>query len=282
MAELLVLTKLSLRRQLVRTRFFVALLVTAACVVLCFHKVPLFLTEQGMRIQAAEPFLMLFSDCFPQLFLLLSFLLLAGDVPFCHDGMEYVVTRSGKRKWLLAQLCALLGMTLIWLLWTLLCSIVVFRGFVDFSGKWSTFTKLIARNLGQLRIDTFGFELGVHPSANMIGTAGPYGMLALSFLLELLLFADVGAWCMALNLWTRRSYGCALTVSFWLLRFGLQLNLSLYSLNRFSPLSLADVHTAPMTGARIAWVLGFFLAQIVPLLVLSLRRVRMIDLTKLR
>lgn len=282
MAELLVLTKLTLRRQIVRARFFVALLLSAACVVLCFRKVPLVLAEQGMRIHGAEPFLMLFSGHFPQLFLLLSFLLLAGDVPFCHDGMEFVVTRSGRRKWLLAQGCAVLTLTLLWMAWTLLCSLAVFRGLLDFSGKWSTFTKLIARNLGQLRIESFGFELGVHPSANMIGTAGPYGMLGLSFLLELLLFGAIGVWCMALNLWTRRSYGCALTVSFWLFRFGLEIIPGLYPLNRFSPLSLADVHTAPLTGARITWVLGFFLLQIVPLLLLSLRRVRQIDLTALR
>ncbi len=282
MDELLVMTRLSLRRQLVRARFFVALLLSAACVVLCFRKVPLSLAAQGMHIQAAEPFLMLFSDRFPQLFLLLSFLLLAGDVPFCHDGMEYAVTRSGKRKWLLAQGCALLALTLIWLLWTLLCSIIVFRGFVDFSGKWSTFTKLIARNLGQLHTETFGFELGVHPSANMIGIGGPYGALSVNLLLELLLFGAIGAWCMALNLWTKRSYGCALTVSFWLFRFGLDIMPGLYPLSRFSPLSLADIHSAPMTEARIAWVLGFFLAQLVPLLFLSLRRVRQIDLTKLR
>ena len=282
MAEFFALTGISLRRLLFRARFFVALGLTAACVLYCYSQVPPFLAEQGMQIQAAEPFLMFFSSRITQLFLLLSFLLLAGDAPFCHDGMEYVVTRSGKRRWLLAQCVSMLVLTLIWLIWILLCTLAVFRRCLDFSGQWSLFTKLVGRNMGQFRLDSFGFQWQVHPSANLLSAAGPYGMLALDLLLDLLLFGSVGIWCAALNLWTRRSYGCAFTVVLWVLRFGLDLMPGLYALERFSPLSLIDLHAAPMTAARIAWILCFFLGQMLPLLVLCLRRIRRIDLTKLR
>lgn len=282
MAELGALIKISLRRLLGRARFFVAFLLSAICVLICYYKLPLFLDEHGMTIHAVEPFVMLFSAHWPQLFLLLSFLLLVGDVPFYHEGMEFVVSRSGKQKWLLAQGCSVLILTLIWLLWILACTLAVFGRFLSFSSEWSVFFKLLARNnLNAVRLMEIGFEFGVHPSANIIGAAGPYGMLGLTFLFQLLLFASLGVWCMALNMWTKRSYGCALTVAFWVFRFGLDLEPGLYMLTRFSPFSLTDYHIAPLTSARIIYVILFFLLQIVLLLILSLRRIRQIDLTGL-
>lgn len=282
MAELFALTKISLRRLLSRARFFVALALSAACVLLCYQKLPSFLARQGMTLQAFEPFIMLFCAHWPQLFLLLSFLLLAGDIPFYHDGMEYVVSRSGRQRWLLAQSCAALVLILIWLAWILVCTLFVFRGLVRLSGDWSTFLKLLARNnLNTAQLVQMGFDFQISPATNMVSAAGPWGMLGLTMLFQLLLFGSIGFWCMALNLWTRRSYGCALTVAFWVFRFALDLQgAELYALTRFSPLSLTDYHTAPLTPARIAYVALFFLLQIVLLGYSSARQIRRADLTK--
>lgn len=281
MAELLTMSRICLRRLIGRARFFAAFVLTAVCVLLCFYKLPLYLDGHGMELQAAEPFVMFFSSRETQLFLLLAFLLLAGDVPLRHDGMEYVVTRSTRRCWLLAQSCAVLVLTILWLCWIFLCTLVVFRGYVNYSRQFSSFLKLLARNnLNSVRLSELGFEMGVYPSTNQLGTNGPWVRLGLTVLLELLLFGSVGLWCTALNLWTQRSYGCALTVLFWVFRFTLDLEPSLYPLTRFSPLSLTDLHTAELTPARLGCILLFFMAQICPLLFLSVRQIRRVDLTK--
>lgn len=281
MAELLTMSRICLRRLLERTRSYAAFALTAIIVLLCYYKLPLLLDRHGMEFHAAEPFVMFFSSRETQLFLLLSFLLLAGDLPFLHEGMEFVVTRSTKRRWLLAQICALLLLILLWLCWILFCTLVVFHGCVSFSNRWSRFLTLLARNnLDQVQLSTLGFELGVCPSAKMTALCGPYGMLGMTFFLELLLFASVSQWCLALNLWTKRSYGCALTLFFWVVRYALDMEPSLYPMARFSPLSLTDLHTAELTPARLGWILLFFLAQIVPLLLLSARRIRRVDLSR--
>ena len=282
MAELLTMTRICLRRLIGRARFFTAFALTAVCVLLCFRKLPLYLDGHRMELQVAEPFIMFFSSLETQLFLLLTFLLLAGDLPLRQNGMEYVVTRSTRRRWLLAQSCAVPLLTLLWLCWIFLCTLVVFRGYLNCSGQYSRFLKLLARNnLNSVRLSELGFEMGVYPSTNLLGTNGPWIRLGLTVLLELLLFGSVGLWCMGLNLWTKRSYGCALTVLFWVFRFSLDLEPSLYPLSRFSPLSLTDLHTAELTPERLGWILLFFLAQICPLLFLSFRQIRRTDLTKI-
>ena len=281
MAELWTLTRICLRRLVGRGRFFAALALTAVTVLLCYYKLPLFLDKQGLELHAAEPFVMFFSSRQTQLFLLLAFLLLAGDVPFCHEGMEYAVTRSTKRRWLLSRSLAVLLLTLLWLCWIFLCTLSIFRAYVNFSGRWSSFLTLLARNnLGLVRLSELGFEMHVYPSTNLLGTQGPWLRLGLCCLLELLLFGSIGLWCMALNLWTKRSYGCALTVFFWVFRFALDLEPALSPLERFSPLSLTDLHAAELSPARLGWIGLFFLAQLVPLLLASLRQIRRVDLTK--
>lgn len=280
MAELLTMTRICLRRLMGRARSFAAFALTAVCVLLCYRRLPLFLDEHGLALHAVEPFVMFFSSRETQFFLLLAFLLLIGDIPLRHDGMEFVVTRSTKRRWLLAQSWAMLILTLLWLCWIWFCTLAVFHGSFRFSPKWSSFLTLLARNkLSPIQLTELGFALGVSPSANMMARFGPYGMLGLVILLELLLFASIGLWCMALNLWTKRSYGCALTVFFWVFRFALDLEPSLYPLARFSPLSLTDLHAAELSPTRLGWIGLFFLAQIVPLLFLSVRKIRRADLT---
>ena len=107
MAEILAMSRSSLRRLLFRPRFWVSLLLALGCVLIVFFKVPPYLSERGYQLQAAEPFLILFPSFFPQILLLISFLLLVGDVPFLYPGMEITAIRSSRQKWLAAQILAL-------------------------------------------------------------------------------------------------------------------------------------------------------------------------------
>ena len=146
MAEILAMSRSSLRRLLFRPRFWVSLLLALGCVLIVFFKVPPYLSERGYQLQAAEPFLILLPSFFPQILLLISFLLLVGDVPFLYPGMEITVIRSSRQRWLAAQILAAMAAAVLWLLFLLTCTVLVFLGHISFPNEWSIFLKALARS----------------------------------------------------------------------------------------------------------------------------------------
>ena len=89
-------------------------------------------------------------------------------------------------------------------------------------------------------------------------------------------------WSLAFNLWTRRSYGCMLTVAFWTLDravFELELRFQ-RDMTVISPFSLVDLSHMPLTLSRAVYIAAFFLAQISVLWLLSALRLRRTDLAK--
>lgn len=281
MDEIRVMTGISLRRLLGRVRFLVGLLLVPICVWMCYAKVPPLLAEKGMSLQAAEPFILLFCPHWTQLFLLLSLLLLLGDVPYLHEGMETVAVRTSKGKWLLSQTFASLGLIALWMVWIQICTLAVFRGYLHFENRWSTLTKLLARTLNQGSPTKVGFELGVYPNVTLITGQTPYGMLWKTALLNFVLFAMLVIWSMMLNLLTKRSYGSLLVVALWAFRFGIQRMAPLYDLAIISPMSLTELRSDSLTTARMAYILLFYALHIVLLWILSRKRMKRLDMTKL-
>ena len=280
MGESFALTKNSLQRLLSRPRLYAALFFAVGFVLTCFFKVPPALAERGEKLQAAEPFLMFVGSKSPQLFLLISFLLMLGDAPFFHEGMEIVAVRSSKRRWLSAQLRAALTVTLLWLLFLLAFTLLVFRGRLRFDNQWSPLMQAASRSpqgLSQLRV------MSCAPcTETIIAETRPYQALGLALLVNMLLFACLYLWCAALNLWTKRSYGSALTVIFWAIHFALLLPLQADSAAVWaSPMALADIHLLPITAAHVSFTVLYYLLQIVLLQILCESRLRRMDMTKL-
>ena len=141
MAEILAMSRSSLRRLLFRPRFWVSLLLALGCVLIVFFKVPPYLSERGYQLQAAEPFLILLPSFFPQILLLISFLLLVGDVPFLYPGMEITAIRSSRQKWLAAQILAAMAAAVLWLLFLLACTVLVFSGHISFQNEWTSMSR---------------------------------------------------------------------------------------------------------------------------------------------
>lgn len=284
MGEILSLARTSLRKQLGRARFFAALLLTAGCVVMGYFHTPDYLAGRNLTMQAGEPFLLMVGAVLVQLLLLLSFLLLLGDAPFFHEGMEIVVMRSSKRKWIAAQIVACVVTTILWLLFLFAFTLLYFNRHLSFANEWSKVAKMARRSISGGA--PAGFQLGVAPSAKMAMGTKPYAMFGLSFLLNSLLYVCLALWGMTLNLWLRRSYGSLFVISLWGLRFGLQV-LELPSLGRveilnwISPMGLVDVTAGSFSGEKIAYIVLFFLFQIVLLATFSRLRLRRMDMTKL-
>lgn len=281
MAEILALSRGSLRRLLGRPRFWVSLLTALGCVLLAYGKAPAYLLERGYRIQAAEPFLLLNSGRTIQMILLISFLLLVGDVPFLYPGLELTALRSTRRKWLAGQVLAALGASIVWLLFVLCCTVLVFARCLSFRNEWSMFLKALARASTWQAAYSAGMGL-VSPSTELTVGASPYGSLGWMLLFQLLLLSAMTLWSQALNLWTKRSYGCMLTVGFWALR-RVVLNTQMLlqkDLSPLSPMSLVDLCEHRLTPERTVYIIMFFLLQICVLWLLCARRLKRADLSR--
>ena len=281
MAEILALSRSSLRKLLIRPRFWVSLLTALGCVWIAYFKAPAYLIQHGYRIQAAEPFLLLNSGRTIQMILLISFLLLVGDVPFLYPGLELTALRSSRRKWLAGQVLAALGAAALWLLFVLACTVLVFFRCVSFRNQWSLFLKVLARSSSWQAAYSAGMWL-VSPRAELIVGASPYGSLGWMLLFQFLLFSAMTLWSLTLNLWTKRSYGCMLTVGFCVFRrFVLNARMLLKKdLSPFSPMSLVNLCEHRLTPERTVYIVFFFLMQICVLWVLSAGKLKRTDLSK--
>lgn len=280
MTEIFAMSRASLRRLLLRPRFFVSLVLALGCVLIAFTQSLPYLAERGYELQAVEPFLLLTSSRSPQMLLLISFLLLAGDVPFLYPGLETTAIRSSKSSWLAAQVLAALEAALLWLLLVFLFTLPVFAGRLSFKNEWSLFLKGATRSGGMM--ESYGMYLIDKPGSQLFANSTPYVRFAEELLFQLLLFGAVTLWSLAFNLWTRRSYGCMLVVAFWVLRLAVsELELRFQrDMTVISPFSLVDLSHMPLTLSRAVYIAAFFLAQISVLWLLSALRLHRTDLAK--
>ncbi|MBQ3704652.1 MAG: hypothetical protein II885_18215 [Oscillospiraceae bacterium] len=278
MAEIFVMSRGSLRRLLIRPRFWVSLLLALGCVLIVFSQIPAYLSAHEYKIQIVEPFMILLPGRFPQIIFLISFLLLVGDIPFLFAGLETTVIRSSRKKWFAAQILSALGAAVLWLLFVLFCTILLFGRQISIHNQWSAFLKAVAR----VPNAAYNVKMGLlNPTVNLFMEATPYRRFVWTFLFQLFLFWTISLWSLMFNVWTRRSYGCILTVGFWVIRrvvadleFYLKLDLSL-----ISPLSLVDFCEHRLTAARAIYILLFFVVQICVLWSLSALKLRQMDLS---
>ena len=279
MVEFLFLTRNSLRRQLGRPRIIVALLLTVCCALLAFFEVPKYLVEHHKQLQALEPFIFLFSKGFPDIPVLAVFLVLSGDTPFFHEGMETTLTRTTRRKWLNSQITVVWILTFLWLAFFLLCSLCIFgKDLLSLENQWSSLGKALARTGLGAKV---GFGLGAQPSMDLMQGRTPLGALGMTLLLNAMQFTCIAMWCMALNLWTKRSYGSIVLVVFWILRrFGDGYGAIGKTLNVVNPIGLTKLASWNIRP-EAAWRLGaVYVVEVAALWLLSLRRIRRMDMTK--
>ena len=279
MGELFALVRNSIRRLFGRPRFYVALMVTACSLILIFRDAPGFLRENALCIQVFEPFIMTISNRLPQLLLVLSFLLLLGDAPFFHEGIEIVFVRTNKRRWLAAQMLTVGAVTLLWLIFIVLFLMLFFVPRISFANEWSVYTKTAARLWYGSNV--VGLS-GVDVAMQLLLSGSPYVLFAVSLFYCFLLFFYCGMWAIVLNLLTKRSYGSVLVVSFCALRFALYNLFFVPALEMISPMNLIDLNSRSLTLQNFIYTVLFFTLQSLLLWFLANRALRKRDIVHLR
>lgn len=279
MGELFALTRSSLRRLFGKPRLYVAIAITVCSLIFLFRDAPGFLQKNDLQIQVLEPFVLTTSNRLSQLLLVLSFLLLLGDAPFFHEGMEIVFLRTNKRRWLTAQIVAVGTVTLFWLLFIALFLMLFFVPRISFGNEWSVYLKTAARLWYGSNV--VGLS-GVGATMQLVLSGSPYTLFAVCLLYDFLLFFYCGMWAVTLNLLTKRSYGSVLVVTFCALRFALYNLFSIPALEMVSPMNLLDMNSQSLTSANFVYTILFFLVQCLVLWLLAIRTLHRRDVTHLR
>lgn len=256
---------INMRRQLINPRLYIALLLTASAVVFNFGDITDYLSQYDMRIQAVELFIFFVSDRYSQWILVFAFLILVGDAPFIHEGMDVLLMRTDKKRWLIAQVIYMVFTIVLWLVFLEVCLVLLTAGYVFWDNEWSDYIRLASR----LQQGAENIGMGVNASMLPLTEGAPYLLFGIAFLYSVLMYVSFGMWGMAANLLSGRSYGCLIVTCFLALRFAL-LNLFYNQKILFlSPADLVDLTAQKVNPMMVMYTVMFFAIQIAALILVS-------------
>lgn len=278
MGEIWAIYKTDVRRQLENPRFYAALLLIPVFMAAGLRELPLTLHKYGMQVQACELFPFVTSDRIMQILLLISVLLLTGDAPFLHSGMETTVIRTDKEKWLKAQILFLFHTVIVGMAVLEGSLILVSMGQIRFDNAWSDYMILLSR------LQTGGRNMGLEIGISMlpISEGTPYVYFMIAYLYAVLLYGCMGMWGLVCNLLTGRNYGALLVMVFAAERF-LLFNLTRSKLlEMMSPFNLVDLTYHGIQLPEFLYTAAFFGIQILGLYLAAEKILRKRDMCNLR
>ena len=93
--------------------------------------------EIGLSIQIFEPFILMFTQKYALLFIMLDFLLLYQDIPFINDSTPYLLVRKNRLSWAIGQILYICISTVIILLFALVVCMLSGISVSYFQNIWS-------------------------------------------------------------------------------------------------------------------------------------------------
>ncbi len=272
------LISIEIHRRVSNPKFYLALVLTLCVMVISFDGLTKFLVQHDMQIQAAELFVFIVSDRFTQWMLTFSFLILVGDAPFIQDGMDILLMRTNKKKWLTAQSIVMICMIMIWLVVLEISVLLLTAGHISWKNEWSDYIYLAAR----LQSGTRNMGIGVNTSMLPLTEGTPLVLFGIAFLYAVLLFTYFGMWGIVANLLTGRSYGSCIAACFLAFRFALNNLVNMPALKYISPANLIDLTSQSIQPPMIIYTVLFFVIQIVILAWIAEWILKKRDVCKLR
>lgn len=256
MGEIFQFVKYNFRRLWCSPRPYITLFMVYALLNLCFGGAREYLSDSGETVQAFEFFIIAMANRIPQWIMVFGILILLGDAPFLHDGMEVYILRSSRGRWLMGQVvfCALT--VLGYLVLIAVMFLFMFCSYISFTNEWSDAIILSCRIqsgavLNIVMLIAFPMEI--------INSGSPYSVLALSFLYTALMLLLCALLCMLCNVRLKTGVGCFAVTILLVWRFLLDNVGGAEFLHYLSPCSLATVSDRAVTPISICYTVGFFL-----------------------
>jgi hypothetical protein len=151
------------------------------------------------------PFLL--SRSYMSTIVLVGAVVLFCDAPFMNDMTPYECIRSGKKSWVSGQLLYVFAASLVYVLFLILVSILVFFPYMDLQNDWGRVINTLSRT-------SAGSTLAFPISPIILTTYTPLEAIAASGSLLLLEVSFVGLVMFVVNLTTRRAGGVVIGLLF--------------------------------------------------------------------
>lgn len=256
MAEMFQFVRCDFRRLWISPRPYIVLLVVYMGLHLCFGGAETYLAENGQSVQAMEFFVFATANRIPQWILAFGILLLLGDAPFFHEGMELYVLRSRRSRWLTGQILFCCITVLGYLLLVAGMFLLMFHGHIYFANTWSDAITLICR-IGNGTL--LNIKMAIDFPMQIITNGSPYAMFGLSFLYSAFLLLLFSLLCMVCNTKLRTGVGCFVIAILLVWRVLLDTVGGMPLFHYISPCNLANVGDKPVSPFYISYTIMFFI-----------------------
>ena len=177
------------------------------------------------------------NDFICQLIIMAGAIALFCNAPFEDDEYIYFVSRSGRTAWTLGQVFYVLQLSLIYVLFLIIVSIVPLAGHLRFADEWGKIWGTLAKTDAGMQ---FGLIFSV--TEHLVSHYEPLSALVISFLLEWACVSWLGLVIYMLNKLTSSAAGTVTAAIFVLLDVCIYNDWGLWAY-RFSPVSLAKINT---------------------------------------
>lgn len=177
------------------------------------------------------------------LILFLLAVLLFCDAPFLENSEPFILIRSGRKSWLIAQCLYVITLSAFYVIHLLLCTYVSVFLHGAFIPEWGDLIYSLANtNACDL------VQLTIKISPQLLSRYTPGSALNISLLTSFLVVSFIGSIMFCVNLSVHRTVGTVLGSLFVLEQF-LASNASGYSFYYFSPVSWVNLNVLNISGA---------------------------------
>jgi hypothetical protein len=221
-------------------------LITTKRIPVIFILVALFIIENIQPINAfslavdipTTPFAFahIVNDYRCQLIILAGGVFLFSDAPFEKGNYMYFISRTGKLSWVLGQLLYIVTLSLVYVLFVLIISIVPFIGNIDNASVWGKIWGTLAKTDAGSQ-----FNVQLIVTEHLIKTYSPISATMLSLALEWACVAWLGFLTLLFNKLTKSAAGTMLSGFFVLLDICIANDWMPWA-NLFSPATLAQLN----------------------------------------
>ena len=268
-----------LKRLWCSPRPYVILFFVYAVLELCFGCVREYLAETGQQIQATEFFSIAISNRIPQWIIIFGIILLLGDAPFFHDGMEYYIIRSSRTQWLIGQIVFCIVTIVGYVLIVAGMFFFMFAHSISFKNEWSDIIILCC----QVRSGAIlGITMNMIFPLELIQSGSPYFIFFISCSYLILLMFFLSLVLMLCNLKLKVGIGYFIVVAILVLRVFVDNSFGLKFMHFLSPCNLAVVSGRAVTAYSIAYTFLYFLSTCGVLYMYIYKGIRKADLQKSR
>ncbi len=204
------------------------------------------------------------SDYYGILMIMLGLIMLLCDAPFINKMQPYLVIRTGRKNWVISQFIYIFLVSFIYLVATILISILLLLPNLSLSLSWGKVINTFANQPNTL----YDSNIFISFPYRIVAEYTPITSMLTSFFFAFLVMSFLGSIMFVFNLITQKSMGTIIAIALVLLEI-LALNSPFY-LTYFSPVSWCSIAILDTTGLTLYPSTTYACVMLISMIIISL------------